>query len=111
MDSEITREQIATLRQDYIGRLLARANRAVSDVAYRKLHERGHDGLSMAHTTLLANLDIEGTPIKVLADRAGVTKQAMGQLVVDLEKKGYIQRETDAKDRRATLIKFTDGGW
>ena len=47
----------------------------------------------------------------MLADRAGVTTQAMGQLVADLEKKGYIQRETDPTDRRATLIKFTDGGW
>lgn len=111
MDAEVSREQIAAFRQQHIGRLLAQASRAYSDTAYQKLHARGYDGLSMAHTTLLANLDTEGTSINMLAKRAGVSKQAMGQLVVDLEAKGYIQREADPTDRRATLISFTESGW
>jgi MarR family transcriptional regulator, temperature-dependent positive regulator of motility len=35
----------------------------------------------LAHTTLLAHLDPDGTRITVLAERAGMTKQSMGQLV------------------------------
>ena len=40
-----------------------------------------------------------------------MTKQSMGQLAVDLEKRGYIQRVIDPRDHRATLILFTAAGW
>jgi DNA-binding MarR family transcriptional regulator len=110
MDVKISREQIEALRQEHIGRLLLRAHRAFSELSFEKLRARGHEGLGITHTALLANLDLEGTNITVLADRAGITKQAMGHLVVDLEQKGYVQRVADPTDRRATLIKFTDSG-
>lgn len=104
-------EQVEALRQQHIGRLFLRAHRAFSDRAYEKLHALGHDGLGISHTNLLANLDMQGNQIKVLADRAGVTKQAMGHLVDDLEARGYVQREPDPADGRGTLVKFTVRGW
>lgn len=102
---------IEEFRQQHIGRLFLRAHRGFSVRAIEKLHSRGHTGLSLAHTTLLAHLDTAGTRITVLADRAGVTKQAIGQLVLELEQRGYIKRAVDKDDRRATLINFTDTGW
>jgi DNA-binding MarR family transcriptional regulator len=104
-------QQIEEMRQQHIGRLLLRAHRSFSESAFRKLCERGHEGLGIAHTALLAHLDLEGTQVTVLAERAGITKQAMGQLVADLMKKGYVQRLADPTDRRATKIKFTEAGW
>jgi DNA-binding MarR family transcriptional regulator len=104
-------EQIDELRQQHIGRLLLRAHRAFSVRAIKKLRARGHEGLSLAHTTLLSNLDLQGTRITTLAERVGVTKQAIGHLVQDLEQKGYITRTADPDDRRATSITFTDAGW
>ena len=68
-------------------------------------------GPSVAHTTLLADLDTSGTRITVLAERAGVTKQAVGNLVGELEERGYVRRLTDPADGRATLINFTEKGW
>ncbi len=111
MDTPPTQEQVAALRQQHTGRLFWRAHRAFGDLAFEKLHERGYDGLSTVHTNLLAHLDIEGTQITTLADRAGITKQAMGRLVDDLEEKGYVQSVPDPTDGRAKLIKFTDAGW
>ncbi len=110
-ETSIPPEQIQALRQENIGRLFLRAHRAFSELAYQKLHAYGHTNLSISHTGLLANLDMEGTHITVLADRAGVTKQAMGQLVADLEEKGYVTRVVDPADRRASLVKFTASGW
>src|SRR4029077_20544525 len=107
----LTGQQIEEMRQEHIGRLLLRAHRSFSESAFRKLRERGHDGLGIAHTALLAHLDLEGTQATVLAERAGITKQAMGQLVADLVKKGYVQRLADPGDRRATKIMFTEAGW
>ena len=104
-------QQLDELRQQHIGRLLLRAQRAFSVRAIKKLRVRGHEGLSLAHTALLSNLDLQGTRITTLAERVGVTKQAIGHLVQDLEQKGYIARTADTDDRRATSITFTDAGW
>jgi DNA-binding MarR family transcriptional regulator len=110
-DDQLTAAQINALRQEHIGRLFLRAHRAFSELAYQKLSTYGHHGLSVSHTGLLAHLDLDGTHISVLAERAGVTKQAMGQLVADLEQKGYVTRVPDEADRRAILVRFTQAGW
>ena len=102
---------IEALRQQHIGRLLLNAQRNYSLQALTKLRERGHDGLSLAHTNLLAHLDVGGTRITSLAERVGVTKQAIGNLVGELEAKGYVRREVDAHDRRAAIITYTAAGW
>ena len=104
-------EHLLDMRQQNIGRLLQQAYRRFNIRAIEKLHERGHFGLTLAHTLLLSNLDVEGTRITVLADRAGITKQSMGQLVTDLEKRDYIERREDIADRRASLVFFRQLGW
>jgi len=107
----VDKEAITALRQGNIGRLFQRAARAYSDLALIKLRAYGHEGLTLFHTALISNLDLEGTRITTLAERAGVSKQAMGQLVADLEQRGYIERTSDPSDGRASLVKFTEQGW
>lgn len=106
----LTIEQLEELRQEHIGRLLLRAHRAFNERALRKLRQRGHVGLSMVHLTLLPHLDVNGTQATVLAERAGMTKQAAGRVIDDLEREGYVQRLPDPTDRRASLIVFTSTG-
>ena len=109
--TQVGREQIDELRQQHIGRLLLRAQRGFSVRAGEKLRARGHEGLSLAHTNLIANLDLDGTRITTLAERMGISKQAVGHLVVDLEQRGYVERAVDPADRRAAIVTFTDAGW
>ena len=45
-----------------------------------------------------------------LARRVGISKQAVGQLVQDLEEMGVVQRQRDETDRRAWLVLFTPLG-
>lgn len=108
---EVAREQLLEMRQQHIGRLLQQAYRGFNNLAIVKLRQRGHAGLTLAHTMLLSHLDVEGTRITVLAERAGITKQSMGQLAIELEKKEYIERKVDPSDHRATLVLFTSKGW
>jgi DNA-binding MarR family transcriptional regulator len=96
--------------QPQMGRLILQAYRAFADRAVAKLRERGYDRINLAHTTLLGSLDVEGTWITTLAERAGMTKQSMRQLAIDLEEKGYVKRTIDPQDKRATLVIFTDTG-
>ncbi len=102
---------IAALRQNHIGRLLLNAQRNYSLQALRKLRERGHAGLGLEHTNLIAQLDLHGTRMTTLAERLAVTKQAIGKVVGELEAKGYVRREVDPADRRAAVISFTAEGW
>ena len=98
------------MRQENIGRLLQRAARDYSERALVKLEQHGHAGLTLFHTALISNLDIEGTQISVLAERAGMTKQSMGQVAHELEVRGYITRVDDPKDGRAIRLLFTEKG-
>jgi DNA-binding MarR family transcriptional regulator len=109
--NQVDKQKLLALRQHNIGRMFQRAARAYSELALEKLHSKGHGGLTLFHTTLISNLDTEGTNIKVLAERAGMSKQAMGQVAGELEKRGYIKTSKDSKDKRATLITFTEQGW
>ena len=98
----------AGLRQQNTGRLLLRAFRAYNSRAVARLRERGHPAIGLAHTSLLIHLNLGGTRITTLAERAGMTKQAMGQLLTDLERAGYVVRSVDRADRRALLVTLTE---
>lgn len=98
-------------RQQHVGRLLHRAARAYNVLALERLQAQGHTTLSLAHTNLLPHLETEGTRIVTLAERAGMTKQAAGQLVAELEAQGYVERRPDPADGRATRVQFTPKGW
>ena len=64
----------------------------------------------MSHFALVRNMDPDGTRITVLARRAGMTKQAMGQLVRELTLLGYVELWQDRTDRRAKLVTYTEKG-
>jgi DNA-binding MarR family transcriptional regulator len=64
-----------------------------------------------AHSNVFAHVDIEGgTRLTELARRANITPQAMGELVDDLERMGYVSRRADPEDRRAKRIVLTRRG-
>jgi DNA-binding MarR family transcriptional regulator len=43
----------------------------------------------------------------LLAQRAGVTKQAMSQLVRQMERQGYLEQVVDPSDTRAKVVRMT----
>jgi DNA-binding MarR family transcriptional regulator len=60
---------------------------------------------------VLAHIDIAtGTRATVLAERAGVSKQAIGEVVDDLVSRGYVRRAPDPADARAKLVQLTRRG-
>ena len=97
-------------QRENIGRLLLRAQRDFDAALNARLRERGYPDVRLAHSALFAHIDPEGTRSSELAERAGMTKQGMGQLVADLEKKGYIERVKDPEDGRARVVRLTKKG-
>lgn len=72
--------------------------------------ERGFDDVRRAHNAVFANLPADGARLTDLAGEAGMSKQAMGELVDDLEAKGYVERIPDPADGRAKLIVWAARG-
>lgn len=90
---------------------------ALLDRAARDLQERfladmaagGHPH-SLSASRLMGILTGEGLRLSDLADRMGITKQSVSQLVDDLEAEGYVARTPDPTDGRAKLVVFGPRG-
>jgi DNA-binding MarR family transcriptional regulator len=91
---------------------------ALLGMAYMSLGHRIVDGVKAAgfanrpaHSSVMAHIDIEGgTRLTTIAARANITPQAVGELVDDLERLGYVVRQSDPDDRRAKRVVLTHRG-
>ena len=93
-----------------IGMIAQQLQRAFEAECFDRLVAAGFTGLRMRHSVLLNSLGPDGSRITTLAAELGMTKQAMGEMIDDLETNGYLERTTDPDDRRARLIRFTSRG-
>jgi DNA-binding MarR family transcriptional regulator len=87
----------------------------VKEAAIHKLRDRlaaeGYEDIREGYGCVFGFIDIdEGSRLTELAERAGLTKQAVGEVVPELEQLGYVKREPDPRDRRAKIIKLTPKG-
>ena len=106
----MTVEQLRAHRETVLLRLLFRTTQSeINDLADR-LRRRGHRGVSQSAIALLGNMDTEGTRMVVLASRTGNTRQAVSQLVREIEARGYVERLADPTDGRAVLVRHTESG-
>ena len=68
------------------------------------------DQVGAAHVHITRHLAVNGSRLTDLASSAGMSKQAMGDLVTQCEAWGLVTREQDAYDKRAKKVVFTDVG-
>jgi DNA-binding MarR family transcriptional regulator len=90
--------------------LITLAERHLAEALQAHLVAAGFDDHRVVHHNVMAHVTYEGIRLTELAEKAGITKQAMSELVIDLERLGYLTRTADPHDRRAKLITFTDKG-
>ncbi|HLN68632.1 MAG TPA: MarR family winged helix-turn-helix transcriptional regulator [Streptosporangiaceae bacterium] len=94
-----------------LARLLGLAARQMAADLNDKLLEAGATGQRDSWNNVMPHIPPAGIRLTDLAARANMTKQAMAELVAEIERRGYLQRAADPADRRAKIIKFTDQGW
>ena len=68
------------------------------------------DQVGAAHIHITRHLAVGGSRLTDLALSAGMSKQAMGDLVDQCEAWGIVRREPDPYDRRARRVVFTESG-
>jgi DNA-binding MarR family transcriptional regulator len=78
---------------------------------HRRLGEEGHPLIRPGHGCVFRFIDLEGSRLTALAERSGLTKQAVGETVDELEQMGYVERAADPADGRAKIIRLTERGW
>jgi DNA-binding MarR family transcriptional regulator len=111
----------ADFRRLHLGRLLGHAMRRFDE---RVLHLMAHqpevplalsrlaarNQISAAHIHITRHVSLQGSRLTELAESAGMSKQAMGDLVDQCEAWGLVRRDPDPRDARAKIIVFTPTG-
>jgi DNA-binding MarR family transcriptional regulator len=100
--------EVAAAKSASVAQLLFKAARLLNERAVARLEPvPGAPRLRPAHTSLFPHIDLGGTRLTELARRLGISKQAVAQLVDELEQMGAIERIPDPEDGRAKLIRFS----
>ena len=93
-----------------IGALLRVPAQAIQRRIIMELNAAGFEELRVPHMAVLQFPSPDGARPGLLAERAGMSKQAMNQLLRSLENLGYLVR-SDAPERgRARIVRFTKRG-
>jgi DNA-binding MarR family transcriptional regulator len=93
-----------------IGALLRVPAQAIQRRLIRGLNAAGFSGLTLPHMAVLQFPGPDGARPTTLAERAGMSKQAMNQLLRSLQSLGYIARSDATDEGRARIICFTKRG-
>ena len=105
-----TNREIAYRLSNNLPRLLREFSRDYERRIWRQLAARGYPEIRPAHSQVFANLGMGSVRVSELAERAQVTQQAMGKMLKELERLGYVARDVDMADKRAREIRLTDRG-
>lgn len=108
-DVESFRRELDAARRQSTAQLLFKCSRLVNELALARLPE-AMGGVRASHTALFPHIRLEGTRQTELARRVGISKQAVGQLVDDLEAWDLVTRQPDPEDRRAKRVVWTEHG-
>jgi len=100
------------LKRQSVAQLLFKCARLVNERAIERVNQQvgPEPALRASHTALFPHLTSEGVRGADLAKKLGVTKQAVSQLVAELEYWGVVEQVDDPKDGRAKLVRFTPKG-
>ena len=93
-----------------IGALLRVPAQAIQRRIISELNDGGFDDLRVPHMAVLQFPGPDGVRPGALAERAGMSKQAMNQLLKSLEGLGYLTRSDAPDEGRARVVRFTKRG-
>lgn len=93
-----------------MGALLRVPAQAIHRRIIHELNAAGFEELHVPHMAVLQFPGPDGVRPSTLAERAGISKQAMNQLLRSLEHLGYIVRSDAPKEGRARIIHLTKRG-
>ncbi|MEM9189277.1 MAG: MarR family transcriptional regulator [Myxococcota bacterium] len=108
---EPSEKELSAFRRTHLGRALARARWTFDAQFADRIRDAGFEDFRPSDVEIIARLPVpDGARITELADRAQISKQAVGKLVRGLEARGYVLRRPDPEDGRAQRIVLSKRG-
>ncbi len=98
------------LRPDHIGWRLWDAAASWKAKFSEEMICAGHGWYGEARSSVIPYVSVVGTRQSDIVAKMGLTKQAVQQLIADLEDAGILCREPDPDDGRGKIVKFTAAG-
>src|SRR5215467_5474078 len=99
-----------TANEMLIGALLRVPAQAIHRRIITELNAAGFDDLRVPHMAVLQFPGPDGVRPGLLAERAGMSKQAMNQLLRSLDGLGYLTRSDSPDEGRARMVRLTKRG-
>lgn len=93
-----------------IGILLLLADQEFVRELREHVTAQGFDDQGRSDGFVFRTLNDGPTTITRLAERLEISKQGAGQIVDDMERRGYVERRPDPSDARARLLHLTERG-
>jgi DNA-binding MarR family transcriptional regulator len=97
-------------RAENVGRLLIVATTKWQEALLEGFRHNGFQKLRTPYLNLMRHIDMDGTPLTELADRVGITKQSVSELISTCVRLGLVSAVDHPNDRRAKVVIFTDYG-
>lgn len=94
----------------HMGQLLSQLATDFQRRTLAKCRSRGHSKIRGAHSAVLGHMDTTGMSLTELSQRIGISQQATGKLIKDLERGGYALSHVDSRDKRSRIIKLSARG-
>lgn len=110
LDEPASLSHDASVNELDLTHLLLEAFRSLDREIVTALEDRGASELRPSQAMALLLVDRAGTRLSDLAQRATITKQAMMQLVDELQEMGCVRRVPDPQDARAKIVRLTAKG-
>lgn len=95
---------------DHVGWRLWDAAAAWKDRFTAEMVASGHDWYAEARSSVLPYVGLDGTRQSDIVARMGLSKQAVQQLITDLERSDILRRDPDPEDGRGKIVRFTSKG-
>jgi DNA-binding MarR family transcriptional regulator len=105
-----TNQAIAYKLSNNLSRLLWEFSKDFQNRVLERTAARGYPDIRPSHSKVFSNLGMGAVRVTELAERAQVTQQAMGKMLKELERLGYVARDVDSGDKRAKEIRLTAKG-
>jgi DNA-binding MarR family transcriptional regulator len=103
-------EDMSTSRKPDFGILLLLADQEFVRELRASMAAQGFDEQGRSDGFVLRSLGAAPMTISALAERLEISKQGAGQIVDDMERRGFVVRRPDPTDGRARLLHLSERG-
>lgn len=90
--------------------LLQQAKDRVLEQLHERLEGDGFGGIRFRHGSVFRFIDEAGSRLTDMAERSGLSKQAVGETIAELHGGGYVEGVPDPGDGRVKIIRLTQRG-